>query len=386
MTNSPPARPHGAETASGTARASVTTWSSFNGDGHGLHEILRAPIDQSRLRFVYVVAAFAFIDVGVVVAARAIANPFWGISFVFLAAAVLATAICVLTYLRLDPGWVRWRTAVGVVAVAMLFYPFVWAGAAMASELAPDTRTAWAFAVTAGVGHLPLLSAFSLLPLLAVRYLGTSSFPWASWLVVGFGAAATTGFTLFRRDFEPLEAQALVDWPTGERITLIVNLAFLATVLLGPAAALWAAVRSTGAASRRLAAVALSALAGAALVMLCGAIPSSGTVVLFCALYAALVSVVVGGSHALSLPEREEVDAPRLEQLTAREAEVLRLLAEGLSNAGIASRLFVSQRTVDAHLRSVFTKLDLPDGPLENRRVHAALAWRDDLGERADAV
>ena len=39
----------------------------------------------------------------------------------------------------------------------------------------------------------------------------------------------------------------------------------------------------------------------------------------------------------------------------------------------------------DAHLRSVFAKLDLPDGPLENRRVHAVLVWRGDLGERADA-
>ena len=62
--------------------------------------------------------------------------------------------------------------------------------------------------------------------------------------------------------------------------------------------------------------------------------------------------------------------------LTARECEILALMAEGLSNAGIAARLVVSDRTVDAHLRSVFTKLDLPQGPHDNRRVHAVNAWR----------
>ena len=61
--------------------------------------------------------------------------------------------------------------------------------------------------------------------------------------------------------------------------------------------------------------------------------------------------------------------------MTAREQEVLELLALGLSNAGIAARLVVSQRTVDAHLRSVFTKLDLPEGPTQNRRVLAAKAF-----------
>ncbi len=65
----------------------------------------------------------------------------------------------------------------------------------------------------------------------------------------------------------------------------------------------------------------------------------------------------------------------RLDRLTAREREVLALLAAGRSNAGIAADLVLSPRTVDAHLRSIFTKLDLPDGQHDNRRVRAALTW-----------
>ena len=69
--------------------------------------------------------------------------------------------------------------------------------------------------------------------------------------------------------------------------------------------------------------------------------------------------------------------ATAISALTSRESEVLGLLAEGLSNSGIAARLVLSERTVDAHLRSIFTKLDLPSSSLDNRRVHAANAWRD---------
>jgi DNA-binding CsgD family transcriptional regulator len=66
---------------------------------------------------------------------------------------------------------------------------------------------------------------------------------------------------------------------------------------------------------------------------------------------------------------------PRLPGLTPRESEVLALLAEGASNAGIAAQLVVSERTVDAHLRAVFTKLDLQQAPEANRRVQAARIW-----------
>ncbi|UNX53502.1 helix-turn-helix transcriptional regulator [Georgenia sp. TF02-10] len=66
-----------------------------------------------------------------------------------------------------------------------------------------------------------------------------------------------------------------------------------------------------------------------------------------------------------------------LTALTPRENEVLALLAEGASNAGIAAALVVSERTVDAHLRSIFTKLGLERDSAANRRVRAARIWLD---------
>ena len=65
----------------------------------------------------------------------------------------------------------------------------------------------------------------------------------------------------------------------------------------------------------------------------------------------------------------------RLESLTERELEVLRLVASGRSNAGIAADLVISRRTVDAHLRAIFTKLCLESDPNDNQRVLAALDW-----------
>ena len=60
-----------------------------------------------------------------------------------------------------------------------------------------------------------------------------------------------------------------------------------------------------------------------------------------------------------------------LDDLSDREREVLGLMAEGRSNQAIAERLFVSTKTVEAHVRQILLKLDLPESPGDHRRVLA---------------
>jgi DNA-binding NarL/FixJ family response regulator len=71
---------------------------------------------------------------------------------------------------------------------------------------------------------------------------------------------------------------------------------------------------------------------------------------------------------------RAREDDP-LAELTPREREVLGLMAEGLSNKGICGRLFLSPKTVETHVNSIFLKLGLMPAPDDHRRVLAVLAF-----------
>ncbi len=61
--------------------------------------------------------------------------------------------------------------------------------------------------------------------------------------------------------------------------------------------------------------------------------------------------------------------------LSPREREVLQLMAEGRSNAGIGRQLWVAEGTVEKHVRSILTKLDLPDSDEDHRRVRAVITY-----------
>ncbi|MFL5719463.1 MAG: LuxR C-terminal-related transcriptional regulator, partial [Chloroflexota bacterium] len=72
------------------------------------------------------------------------------------------------------------------------------------------------------------------------------------------------------------------------------------------------------------------------------------------------------------------VEHSPLDELTRREREILALMAEGLSNQGIADRLGLELKTVESHVGQVFSKLGLEPDPEEHRRVRAVLTWLRD--------
>ena len=92
------------------------------------------------------------------------------------------------------------------------------------------------------------------------------------------------------------------------------------------------------------------------------------------------IRTVAGGGTVMD-PEvvakllgRRSRDEP-ITRLTAREREVLELMAEGRSNSAIAQRLFITEKAVGKHSTSIFAKLDLAPSADDNRRVLAVLAF-----------
>ena len=76
----------------------------------------------------------------------------------------------------------------------------------------------------------------------------------------------------------------------------------------------------------------------------------------------------------------EELVRPRrradpLSELTDRERGVLALMAQGRTDLGIAQSLYLSPKTIESHIRSIFRKLDIPASRSDNRRVHAVLMF-----------
>ncbi|GGW70114.1 response regulator transcription factor [Streptomyces xantholiticus] len=100
----------------------------------------------------------------------------------------------------------------------------------------------------------------------------------------------------------------------------------------------------------------------------------------------AIVRVAAGGSALDPYVVSRMISTHRdpLAKLSARELEVLAQVAEGHTNVGIARRLWLAERTVESHVASVMTKLDLTTSKEHNRRVLAVLAYLRARGRRRD--
>jgi serine/threonine-protein kinase PknK len=95
----------------------------------------------------------------------------------------------------------------------------------------------------------------------------------------------------------------------------------------------------------------------------------------------AIQRLVDGGTVVDPMLVHELVNSRRvqdpLDELSPREREVLALMAEGRSNAGIANHLFISGGTIEKHVHAIFLKLDIPEAADDHRRVLAVLRYLD---------
>lgn len=96
--------------------------------------------------------------------------------------------------------------------------------------------------------------------------------------------------------------------------------------------------------------------------------------------FAETVARIAAGGSVVDPALVQELVAARhrnqtIEQLTDREQEVLKLMAEGRSNAGIGRRLWITEGTVEKHVRSIFARLQLPETADDHRRVLAVIGY-----------
>ena len=81
-------------------------------------------------------------------------------------------------------------------------------------------------------------------------------------------------------------------------------------------------------------------------------------------------------ASAVSTPLIPVPQTDPIHRLTPRECEVLSLMAQGMSNREICAQLWISSKTLERHVREIFSKLELPaDDEARHRRVCAVLAW-----------
>lgn len=268
-----------------------------------------------------------------------------------------------------------WRTViepVGTIAtllgiLALLLVPVTLWRAALGSEGPARARIGVA---AAGATAAPLTVCFCLLLAIA-RDPGAvePSLGSVAFLVALAGASA------FSAACALIAARGGVQ---GRQVTIVVRgtgLAGAALVVLGTGTVIAAPGLRLGPASVAFLVTAVTVVVGG------GAWAGSGRLARVLAPQTPLVPPTSQTPPVPPTPDDEDLATPAegvtVTGLTPREAEVLAVLAEGASNAGIAAQLVVSERTVDAHLRAIFVKLGLTPGAETNRRVRAARIWLD---------
>ncbi|TCK26952.1 helix-turn-helix transcriptional regulator [Pseudonocardia endophytica] len=351
---------------------------------------LAAAAVVSRQRTALAVALLVYLVAAVVAAATQapVAVALWGAVWIPpLAFAQVAASSAVRR-----PGAAVWehRLVVGVLGLVTLSTLLLTAPADPFTEVPAIAPEAWRLPL-APVGDV--LTALGLVALLVLpvrlgRAAWTSTGPARA--ALGVAAAGTTAAPLtvvFCVLLAVARNPGAVDPEQG-------SVAFLVALSACACFSVAAAVLASGAVSARWLRTVLRVVALAVAGLVVAGVGTLVTAVLAptaAALAVAALTVVVAGGAwfgaeriAVVLTPAEPDPGPAeptgVPGLTKREAEVLGLLADGASNAGIAARLVVSERTVDAHLRSVFTKLELHPAPDANRRVQAARIWMDHAG------